>query len=381
MVFRKLGVVVSAPSPKTYYEHWMEKEGVPIIEGSGVRDLRDLTLGHWKRLGCEGAYLQLGGLDGTTGVYVGKLAPGRSLEPEKHLYEKIVYILQGEGVAEIQQQGRLPQVFTWHAGSVLSPPMNATHRLINHSDEPAVFLAVTTAPMALEHYRNERFVFNNDFAFVDRYDGERDYFEPREERCLSARSRKWSCEANFIPDARAAMDIDSSQASGSLNVIRIEMSGNALIGRLAGWPVGACYHGSRSSAAEVLVILSSEGYSLMWPEHLGSKPFEHGHADRVVRVDWQPGTVFGAPANYVQRHFNTGGAPALQLALGCGSEKFPLGNGRSALLAGAYASNNWSEAAAERDDEDREIRRVYETALRLKGIVPEPDYAVAANGD
>ena len=160
------------PRAKTYYERFMEKEGVPIIDGFGVTDVRNIQLKPWKRLGCDGTYLQFRGLEGITGVYVGKLTPGATTHPERHLYEKVIYILQGEGVAEIQQRDRVPHNLLWRAGSLFSPPMNTLHRLMNHANEPALFLAVTTAPMALDHYHNEQFVFNSDFSFNDRYDGE-----------------------------------------------------------------------------------------------------------------------------------------------------------------------------------------------------------------
>ena len=58
------------PRAKTYYERFMEKEGVAVIEGFGVADVRNIPLRSWKRLGCDGAYLQLRGLEGITGVYI-----------------------------------------------------------------------------------------------------------------------------------------------------------------------------------------------------------------------------------------------------------------------------------------------------------------------
>ena len=179
---RNIGI--ARPRAKTYYERWMEKEGVPIVEGYGVTDVRKIALTKWPRLGCDGAYLQFRGLEGITGVYVGKIAPGASSEPERHLYEKVIYILQGKGVAEIQQRDRVPQVIAWQPGSLFSPPMNTLHRLINHANEPALFLAVTTAPMALDHYHNEKFIFNSDFSFNDRYDARDELFRA-EQRSLS----------------------------------------------------------------------------------------------------------------------------------------------------------------------------------------------------
>ena len=67
----------------------------------------------------------------------------------KHLYEKVIYIVQGEGVAEFQQHGRVPHSIRWGTGSLFSAPLNSLHRLMNNGKEPAVFVAVTTAPPIL----------------------------------------------------------------------------------------------------------------------------------------------------------------------------------------------------------------------------------------
>jgi len=226
-------ITAARPRAKTYYERWMEKEGVPIVEGFGVTDVRNIALKYWKRLGCDGAYLQLRGLEGITGVYLGKMAPGGTLHPERHLYEKVIYIMQGEGVAEIQQRDRVPQNIQWQTGSLFSPPLNSLHRLINYSNEPVIFLAVTTAPMALDHYHNEQFVFNSDFSFNDRYDGEPGYFEPSNERYLATNNRQWIWETNFITDARRAKIDAQEQKGAGVNITQFEISNNTLIGHLA----------------------------------------------------------------------------------------------------------------------------------------------------
>ncbi|HSK29275.1 MAG TPA: cupin domain-containing protein [Candidatus Limnocylindria bacterium] len=370
---------VARPRAKTYYERWMEKEGVPIVEGFGVTDVRKIELGHWPRLGCDGAYLQLRGLEGITGVYVGKLAPGASLEPERHLYEKVMYILQGKGVAEIQQRDRVPQAISWQPGSLFAPPLNTLHRLINHGNEPALFLAITTAPMALDHYHNEEFIFHSDFSFKDRYDGESNYFDARNDRYLATNNRQWIWETNFIPDARTA-EIDAQEQKGAgVNITQFEISNNILIGHLAEWPVGRYHKAHYHGGGAVLVILRSEGYSLMWPNDLGTRPYENGHGDRVVRVDWLPGSVFSPPTNWYHQHFNTGAEPALQLALRCGSQQFPLGIRVTAIRAGVYTSVKQGGTLIEYEDEDPAIRRTYEDALKMKGIAPDANYAAAVN--
>jgi uncharacterized RmlC-like cupin family protein len=372
---QKLAVV--RPRAKTYYERWMEAEGVPIIQGFGVADVRRIRLRHWKRLGCDGAYLQLRGLEGVTGVYTGKIAPGAMTEPEKHIYEKIIYVIQGDGIAEFQQRGRVPHSISWKTGSLFAVPLNTTHRLINNSYEPASFVAVTTAPLALDHYHNERFVFNNDFVFPDRYDGEADYFEPGDQRYLTANNRQWIWETNFIPDARRAA-IDAQEQKGvEVHITQFEMADNTLIGQLAEWPVGRYRKAHYHEGGAVLLVLRSEGYSLMWPNEFGTRPYERGCGDCVVRVDWAPGSIFSPPTNWFHQHFNTGAEPALQLALRCGSHKFPLGICGAVIRAGVYTTAKQGAALIEYEDEDSEIRRIYRTELKKKKIAPNMNYRVA----
>jgi quercetin dioxygenase-like cupin family protein len=359
----------------------MEKEGVPVIEGFGVSDVRRISLKPWKRLGCDGAYLQLRGLEGITGVYVGKIAAGSMTEPERHLYEKIIYIVQGEGVAEFQQQGRVPQAISWKTGSLFSAPLNATHRLINNGSEPATFVAVTTAPMILDHFHNERFVFQSDFGFLERYDGEGDYFRPGEQRYLAANNQQWIWETNFIPDARRALIDGQEQKGAGVNLTQFEISDNTLIGHLAEWPVGRYHKAHYHGGGAVLVILRSDGYSLMWPNELGTQPYKNGFGDRVVKVDWVPGSIFSPPTNWYHQHFNTGTERALQLALRCGSHKFPLGIRVAAIRAGVYTSVKQGGTLIEYADEDPEIRRAYLAELEKKGITPDMNYAMAANDD
>jgi quercetin dioxygenase-like cupin family protein len=332
-------------------------------------------------LDCEGAYLQLKGLEGITGVYVGKIAPGRALQPEKHLYEKLIYIIQGEGVAEIQQRNRVPQAFTWQTGSLFSPPLNATHRLINHSKEPAVFIAVTTAPVVLDHFHNEQFVFQSDFSFSDRYDGEPDYFRPGDQHYLGSNNRQWIWETNCIPDVRK-VKIDAQERKGTgVNITQFEICDNTLIGHLAEWPVGRYHKAHYHHGTAVLVILRSEGYSLMWPNECGPRPYANGYGDQVVRIDWSSGSVFSPPTNWFHQHFNTGSEPALQLAVGCGSHKFPLGIRVAAIRAGVYTSLKQGGTLIEYEDEDPEIRRRYDAELQKKGIAPDTNFDAAANAD
>ena len=53
---------------ETSYESWIRQEGIPIAEGFGVEDVRGLLRAPWPRTGGRGAFIQLRGLEGFTGV-------------------------------------------------------------------------------------------------------------------------------------------------------------------------------------------------------------------------------------------------------------------------------------------------------------------------
>ena len=90
----------------TTYSKWMKAEGLPVYEGYGLEDVRDLKLSPWSRLGGKGAFVQLYGMmDGSRGMYVGEIPPGGALDPERHLYEELICIFEGHGATEIWQEG------------------------------------------------------------------------------------------------------------------------------------------------------------------------------------------------------------------------------------------------------------------------------------
>lgn len=363
------------------YDRFMINEGVPVVGGFGVGAVGDTPMAPWHRLGCAGAYFKFYGADGVTGVYAGRIAPGRTTLPEQHLYEKMIYILQGEGVGEFQQRDRVPQNLIWQAGSLFSPPLNTLHRLINHSSEPALFLAVTTAPLALDHYRDEEFIFHNSFAFKDRYDGRDDYFTPGEGQFLARGRRHWRHQANSIADVRAVRRGGQDRKTNRVKITRFEIAENSLIGQLVEWPVGRYRKAHCRNGGVTLLILQSSGYSLMWPSDIGAQPYRDGRADQVVRLDWAPGSLFSPPPNWFHQHFNTGAEPAQTLAFYCGSDKFPMSKRADGPSRTRYGLNRHPGGLLEFDGDDPSIRRMYEAELLKNGITPDGSFTAAANND
>jgi hypothetical protein len=261
--------------------------------------------------------------------------------------------------------------------------------MYNLGNTPARFIAVTDAPMMMNGFRNADFIFNCPYAFRDRYDGGEQYFAQTSNRYRSSTSRTGTniWETNFIHDAfEADLSDNEVKAHGNRSAM-FEMSGNALIGHIAQWPVG-CYHKAHFHGAGALLMgLRSEGYVLLWPNALGLQPYTTGHIDQVVEVPWGRGTLYAPPSGWFHQHFNTGREPARHLAFRHGSR---LAGPGFEPLARRDADPEWNPqhvsvreggALIDYEDEDPEIRHRYRAALDRNGVecqMPEEIYQPGA---
>src|SRR5437867_13449565 len=69
------------------------------------------------------------------------------------------------------------------------------------------------------------------------------------------------------------------------------MGGSTLVGHLAEWPVGRYHKAHYHTGGAILLILRTEGYTLMWPQEAGIRPYQSGNGDQVVKVNWREGSV------------------------------------------------------------------------------------------
>ena len=353
---------------RTAYFQWMKREGLPIVEGYGVEDVRELELAPWPRLGGKGAFIQLYGMEGVTGMYVAEIPPGAALKPERHFYEEVCCILSGQGATEIWQEGGRKQIFEWGPWSLFSPPLNSWHRLLNGGREPVKILAVTNAPLMMDLLHNTDFIFNCSYEFLDRYHGEEDYFKIGAKRYQHGLQHVW--ESNFFPNIKE-VGIDNQELKGAgVKITQFELSGNGLIGHLAEWPVGRYHKAHYHGPGAVLLIQRSHGYVLLWPKEIGARPYEGGLGDQVVKFEWCEGSVYCPPGGWFHQHFNVGSDIARQLAVRYGSRLYPVGFKLAAKRQedGVYMDIKKGGTLIEYEDEDPEIRRGYEAALKREGV-------------
>ena len=118
--------------PMLPYDRFMEAEGIPVFRGIGVKRVQDLPLAPWRRLGGRGSYVQLFGTEGLWGMYAVEVPGAGALNIERHLYEKIVLVIEGRGSTEVwQEEQQKRHVFEWQKGSLFTIPLNAFHRIVN----------------------------------------------------------------------------------------------------------------------------------------------------------------------------------------------------------------------------------------------------------
>jgi mannose-6-phosphate isomerase-like protein (cupin superfamily) len=354
---------ITTPTP---YEAWLQRQGIPIVEGYGISDWRDHEMAHWDRLGCPAYFVQMKGMEGITGMYVAEIPAGGATNHEKHLYEKIIYVLEGNGSTTLEDSKGRTHQFEWGEGSLFAIPLNTPHRLFA-AGQPVRYIAFTTAPLVFDLFYNEDFVYDSPFVFRERFDGQADYLTLDVRHAPAARSMPvW--ETNFIPDVRRAL-VDMADVKGQdVRMTQFEIAGNSLIGHLAKWPVGLYHKAHHHGGGAILLIVQSEGFSLMWPSDLGEHPYERGFGDQVVRVDWKPGSAFSPPTAWFHQHFNTGGDTALQLAIRNGSSKFPFGMRRAQTRGGVLRSTREGGTMIEYEDEDPTIRRLFDEAVARNGV-------------
>ena len=246
----------------TPYEIYMEEQNLPIHRGTvGFFDIRELTLGSWQRMGARGAFIELNGCGGLQGMYVIEVLGAGAIAPEKHMYEEIFYVLEGHGTTEIWigDDANTKQTFEWQPGSLLSPPLNTWHRIVNAASSPALLLGVTNAPPIFHVYRSQDALFNNPYQFKDRYDGSADYFKAHTDLGKDPRHGRARNYGNIIPDAdRVELPLDGQRGVGHRTFFW-SLSGNSFQGFIAQYAPGRYSRCHAHEAGPVLLCLGGKG--------------------------------------------------------------------------------------------------------------------------
>ncbi len=298
-----------------YFEDWVATEGQELLRGHIVDNVYAVPLRWWPRLGGDAVQIQLDGTGEQNGAYVAEIAPGKSLEPQKHLYEELVYILAGRGTTTVWYEGRRKNGFEWQAGSLFSVPLNAWHQHFNVSGtDPVRYIAVTTAPIMMNLIRNDDFIFNNPGIFPERYDSREDYFSSDYK---IEQFGGWGFPtdiyfSNFVWDINA-LPFHASNRAAHAEGASFEVGHGVLGSHTLKLPGGRFTNIHRHGPGAHVLWLSGEGYSLMWPDG-GEK----------IQANWGPGSVLVPPSWWWHQHAIVSPGPAQYLALKLSSKRFKV---------------------------------------------------------
>jgi mannose-6-phosphate isomerase-like protein (cupin superfamily) len=350
----KQKVTQGRPEPVDTYRNWQERQGIPIVRGFFVQDISSVELAFWNFKGGPASFVNLDGTGDTNDAYVCEIPPGSKLKPQKHLYEELVYIARGHGATTVWQNGSKKHTFEWQPGSMFAIPLNAWYQHFNgSSSEPARYFAVTNAPFIINLFHDLDFIFENDYAFMKRFDPAEENYFSREGKLFG----RFFLSTNFVADTHA-IGLAEYEERGAGNVnMKFDLAGQVMTAHLSEFPVGTYKKAHRHGPGAHVIILTGQGYSVLWPER-----------QEMVRVDWKPGSVVVPPMLWFHQHFNSGAAPARYLAFRWNGWRYKfirMGDSDGS----SYTSVKEGGHQIEYEDEDPSIHKDFESAMAEAGAV------------
>jgi uncharacterized RmlC-like cupin family protein len=338
------------------YLSWSQGEGVPITEDFGV-DLLKCPTAKWARMGTDGGIVHLKGRGDFISMFILDLPPGGKCDPQKHLYEEVVYVLSGHGSTVVETSDGQKHSFEWGPKSLFALPLNCRYQHFNSSGrERARLCSTNSLPTMLNLFHNEKFVFENSFEFVDRQ-GAPGFFAG-DGNFVPVRPGRNMWETNFVPDL-AAFELKTweNRGAGGSNMMFVLAEGT-MHAHTSQMPVGTYKKGHRHGADFHVFAVTGHGFSLLWYE---------GQKD-MVRVDWQHGVVFAPPDQMFHQHFNTANHPARYLAVAFGSLRYPFTTEKKHVFMGMDVSVKDGGCQIEYENQDPRIHKIYLEELAKHGV-------------
>ncbi|MGE5539482.1 MAG: ethanolamine ammonia lyase-activating protein [Gemmatimonas sp.] len=340
----------AAPERYDTYKRWQAAQNIPIVTGFFIDEINTVELSPWDLKGVPAAFVNLDGAGEVCDAQICEIPPAGKTKPQKHLYEEMVYVARGHGATSVWQKDGRKHTFEWGPGSLFAIPLNARYQHFNSSGtEPARTFSVTNSCFVMNLFHNLDFVFNDDYVFADRFDPNADGYFDKEE--LFGR---FYMSTNFVPDLLGLKLIDWNERGKGSRSMMLDLAGQTMGSHVSEFPIGTYKKAHRHGPGAHVIILSGQGYSLLWSE--GEEP---------KRVDWKPGSVVVPPNQWFHQHFNAGAMPARYLALRWGNWRFHFaGSGDN---EGVDRSTEQGGAQIEFQHEDPAIHRAFEETVRKAG--------------
>jgi hypothetical protein len=326
------------------YDEWLAGERVPVTRALAV-DPFEVETGNWPRYGVPSAVVQLLGRGDFCDLHILAIPGAGETEPQSHLFEAVVYVLDGSGSTLVEDRRGGRRSFEWATGSLFAIPLNLRYRHLNASGSRTARLAqVTNLPMVMKLFRDEEFVFNTPHDFPDRYGDER-YFQG-EGTFIPIREHRHIWETNLVPDLRSFDQLRDSpmRGTGSTN-IHFMLADGTMHAHASEIPSGGYKKAHRHSAGFHIFQLSGAGYSLYWYD-----------GDEPTRVDWRYGLIHAPDDGMWHQHFNVSDVPARYMAANIGSIRYPYTKQK---MGEWDAPGTPGQNQIEYEDEDPGIRALF----------------------
>jgi len=337
------------------YEKWVKNEGLDIIAAHYIPDLHTAELKPWSRRGGYGVYINHEASRTSNDCYICEIPEGGKLAPQRQLYEEMIYVLDGKGSTTVWNDEGKRVTFEWGAGALFAIPLNAWHQHFNGSgQERARFLAVTNSPIIINTYDDHKFIFNTEYDFKNRFNGEPDYFSNEGEQ------KGLLLETNFVADTKRLQLIHAKERGAGGGHIRFNLAKGSMNSHISEFPVATYKKAHRHGPGAHVIILSGEGYSLMWPE--GEEP---------KKYDWKEGSMIVPPNMWFHQHFNSGKTPGRYLALKYEGVAFRNAQG----VPKAWISRRIGGDQIDYADESQLVRNTFKDELAKQGLTPQMEEA------
>ena len=257
--------MAEAQEPKFLFDpylDWVENEGIPVAEDFGI-DLMKVETGPWARIDARGAAVHLKGRGDYISIFLVDIPAGSKTSPQQHLYEEVIYVLEGHGSTTIETVDGQKHSFEWGPKSLFALPLNAKYQHFNSSGQERALLSATNdLCLVLNLFHNEDFVFNNSFQFPERQ-GQSNYFSGEGDFIPKVPGRHmW--ETNFIPDlSKFELQAWDKRGAGSSNM-KFILADGTMHAHSSEMPVGTYKKAHRHGADFHVYSVTGEGYSLLW---------------------------------------------------------------------------------------------------------------------
>ena len=147
----------------------------------------------------KGAACHLKGRGDFASMFLFEIPPGGSSTPQHHLYEEVIYVLEGTGSTQLEFADGAKRSFEWGPRSMFAIPLNAKYRHFNGSGQKrALMVSTTNMPLVMNVFHNENFIFDTNSEFADRI-GKDEYYAGEGDLVL-VRPGNHMWETNFVPD-------------------------------------------------------------------------------------------------------------------------------------------------------------------------------------